>query len=138
MVLEFVNEYGTTILYSILVAVFSYIGSQVKKIYEKYVDTKVKKEVVEATCKYVEQIYSSLNGEEKLNKALEAASEMLVEKGISVSELELRVLIEASVNSFKQGYEKGTTSTPFKVTEGGKLYATNAVINGSMTLEKEE
>ena len=105
MVLEFVNEYGATILYTVLVAIFGYLGTQIKRLYEKYVNTKVKKEVVEATCKYVEQIYSALSGEEKLQKALESASEMLAEKGITVTDLELRVLIEASVNSFKQGYE---------------------------------
>ena len=107
MLQNFISEYGTMILYAVLTAIFGYLGTRVKGIYEKYINTKLKESIVEYTCKYVEQIYSALSGEEKLQKALEAACEMLAEKGITISELELRVLIEASVNSFKSGLVEG-------------------------------
>ena len=58
----------------------------------------------------VKEILSAgvLVGEDKLDKALEAASEMLAQKGISFTELELRVLIEAAVASFNDAFNKGS------------------------------
>lgn len=102
MIQEFISTYGGTILYAILTAVASYIGIAVKRIYEKYINDKTKRDVVETTCKYVEQLYNDLSGEDKLNKALENAVEILNEKGLTISDLELRALIEATVNSFKK------------------------------------
>ncbi|MCI6025942.1 MAG: phage holin family protein [Oscillospiraceae bacterium] len=51
----------------------------------------------------VNQIYYDLDGPEKLQKAIESASEMLAAKGITVTELELRMLLEAAVNAAKGG-----------------------------------
>ena len=48
--------------------------------------------------------------EEKYEKALEAASEMLSEKGISVTELELKMLIEAAVGEFNDVFYKWTST----------------------------
>lgn len=99
---EFIATYGTTILYTVLTAIASYVGLAVKRVYEKYVNDKTKKDVVETTCKYVEQLYVDLSGEEKLAMAINGATELLAEKGIMISEVELRMLIEATVNSFKK------------------------------------
>lgn len=102
MFAEFVTEYGTTILYAIVTAVAGYIGMVVKNIYQKYVDDKTKERVVATVVKAVKQLYSDLNGEEKLAKAIENISEMLNEKGISASELEIRMLIESAVSEMKE------------------------------------
>lgn len=102
MLAEFVTEYGTTILYAIVTAVAGYIGMVVKNIYQKYVDDKTKENVVKTVVKAVKQLYSDLNGEEKLTKAIENISEMLNEKGISASELEIRMLIESAVSEMKE------------------------------------
>ena len=99
---EFITTYGTTILYTILTTVASFIGLKVKTIYEKYINDKTKKDVVESTVKYVEQIYKNLKGEEKLAKAKDNILALLNEKGISITELEMDVLIEATCNSFKK------------------------------------
>ena len=77
----FISEYGTTILYAVLTALAGYIGIFAKKLYTKYVNDKTKQAVAKTVVQAVEQIYKDLHGEEKLNKALEAASEMLAEKG---------------------------------------------------------
>lgn len=98
---EFLTTYGVTILYTILTGVASFIGLKVKNIYEKHVNDKTKRDVVESTVKYVEQLYKDLKGEEKLEKAIEGITEILNEKNITISEIELRVLIEATCNSFK-------------------------------------
>ena len=85
----------------ILTAIGSYVGLKVKTFIKEKADTDTKKKVVETTCKYVEQIYKDLDGESKLEKAKDSILEQLNEKGVSISELELDVLIEATVNGFK-------------------------------------
>ena len=51
----------------------------------------------------VNQIYYDLDGPAKLQTAIESASEMLAAKGITVTDLELRMLLEAAVNAAKGG-----------------------------------
>lgn len=98
---EFISTYGVTILYSILTAVASFIGLKLKELYEKYINDKTKKDVVNTVCGAVNQLYQDLNGEDKLNKAIENATAVLNEKGITISDIELRMLIESTVYSFK-------------------------------------
>lgn len=105
----FISEYGTTILYAILTALAGYIGIVAKRIYTKYVNDKTKQAVAKTVVQAVEQIYKDLHGEEKLNKALEAASEMLAEKGITITDLEMRMLIEAALAEFNRAFEKEGT-----------------------------
>lgn len=103
---DFINMYGTTILYSILTAVASFIGLKLKGIYEKYINDKTKRDVVDSTVKYVEQVYKDLKGDEKLNVAKENIIALLNEKGIYITDLEMDVLIEAACNGFKKGISK--------------------------------
>lgn len=106
MLENFINTYGTTILYAILTAIGGYLGLVVKNLYTKYINTKIKQDVAKTVVRGVEQIYKDLHGEDKLQAALTAASEMLAEKGISVSDLELRMLIEAAVAEFNDAFSK--------------------------------
>lgn len=106
MFLEFINTYGTTILYAIITTIAGYIGIAVKKIYQKYVDDKIKKDVAKTVVQAVEQIFKDLHGEDKLNVAMENASEMLELKGIIITELELRMLLEAAVSEFNDAFNK--------------------------------
>ena len=103
---EFISAYGTTILYSILTAVAGYIGIVVKNLYQKYINDKTKQDVAKTVVQAVEQMYQNLHGEEKLQKALEAASDMLLTKGITISDIELRMLIEAAVNEFNKSFNE--------------------------------
>ena len=102
MFAEFVAEYGTTILYAVVTAIAGYIGIAIKTLYKKYIDDKTKEKVAKTVVKAVKQLYSDLNGEEKLAKAIENISEMLNEKGITASELEIRMLIESAVSEMKE------------------------------------
>ena len=104
--LQFINEYGTTILYSILVALAGYLGIVAKNLYTKWFDTKMKREAARECVKFAEQAYKTLHGEEKFQKALEAAEEMLAEKGIQVTDLEMRVLIEAALAEFNDAFNR--------------------------------
>lgn len=103
---NFISEYGTTILYAILTAIGGYLGIWAKKLYTKYVNDKTKQAVAKTVVQAVEQLYKDLRGEEKLEKALEAAADMLTERGITVTDLELRILIEAAVGEFNKAFEK--------------------------------
>lgn len=108
MFAQFINEYGTTLLYAIVTAIGGYIGIVVKNVYTKFINDKIKHEVAKKAVQFVEQVYKDMHGEEKLNAALSAASEMLMEKGITISDLELRVLIEAAVGEFNNAFNKAS------------------------------
>lgn len=105
-IINFLNEYG--ILSAILTALASGLGVLVKKLWDKTVGDKVKedtkKDVAKLVVKYVEQVYTDIHGEEKLNKALEAFSEMLSQKGIAISELEMRVYLESALAGFNNAF----------------------------------
>lgn len=101
------ENYIMEILATIITAVASYIGVQIKKAYTRYVDTKNKKEIVKSTVEYVEQIYKGImvSNEDKLSKAKEKALEWLNSKGLKISDTELDILIESAVNGLKKTNE---------------------------------
>lgn len=103
---EFITQYGPSIIYTILTAIAGYIGIVLKNVCKRYLDEKTKKIVVDTVVKGVEQIHQDLKGNEKLDIAIDNAIEMLAIKGITVTELELRMLIEASVNEFNNNLSK--------------------------------
>lgn len=103
---EFIETYGVTILYTILTAIAGYVGIAVKNLYKKYINNKTKRDVARTCVRAIEQIYIDLHGPEKFNKCVEAASEMLAERGIHITDIELRMLIEAAVNEFNNGFNK--------------------------------
>ena len=106
MVIEFINQYGMEILYTIVMAIAGYVGIVIKNLATKYINDKTKTAVAKTAVQFVEQVYKDLHGEEKLEMALSAASEMLTEKGITISDLELRYLIEAAVGEFNNAFNK--------------------------------
>ena len=111
-IINFLNEYG--ILSAIITAAASALGVLVKKLWDKTVGNKVKedtkKDVAKLVVKYVEQVYKDIHGEEKLDKALEAFSEMLSQKGITISDLEMRVYLESALAGFNNAFTKTATT----------------------------
>ena len=97
---EFINNYGTQILYAIFMAIAGYLGVVVKNLYQKYVNDSTKKAVVKTCVQAVEQLYKDLHGEDKYNKVVESVAEMLNEKGITITDIEMKMLIEAAVGEF--------------------------------------
>lgn len=102
---QFISEYGTTILMTVLTAIAGWLGKQIKFLYEKYINDKTKKNVVETCVKAVEQLYRDKKGAEKLNKAKDNIIAMLTEKGLVVTELELDMLIESVVSEFNINFK---------------------------------
>lgn len=88
---------------TLLAAWFAVLGNKIKIAYEEKANTEIKQNIVKATVAWVQQLYSALEGPEKLEKAVERASALLSEKGIPISELELEMLIESAVYGLKQG-----------------------------------
>ena len=109
MFVEFINQYGMEILYTVIMAIAGYLGIVIKNLCTKYLNDKTKRDVAESAVQFVEQVYKDLHGEEKLNAALTTASEMLAEKGIFITDLEMRVLLEAAVAKFNNAFEKTET-----------------------------
>lgn len=107
MIEEFIATYGMELIYAVVTALAGYIALAVKSLATKYINDKTKKQVAKTVVQAVEQIYKDLNGDEKLNKAIEHMAEMLTEKGITTSDIELRVLIEDAVGEFNQVFNKG-------------------------------
>lgn len=101
---EIFNTYLVPVIIAALTAVAGFIGTQLKKLYQKYVNDKTKEAVVRTCVKAAEQLYHDLSGAEKLKKAQEGIVEMLNEKGIPISELELNLLIESVVSEFNYGF----------------------------------
>ena len=54
----------------------------------------------------IEQLYKDLDGPTRKEKAKENIILMLNEKGITITELEMDMMIEAVVNGFNQGLQK--------------------------------
>ena len=101
----FLTQYGPTLISAALTAVMGYLGMVAKRLYETYVNDREKQQIVSTCVKAVEQIYRDLGGEEKLGKAISAATEMLSERGIKIGELELRMLIESAVAEYKAAFQ---------------------------------
>lgn len=94
---QFLAQYGAELIKTIVFAILGFVGIVIKNLYNRYINDETKRSIVK-TCVYaVEQLYKNLHGEEKLNKCIVAAAKLLQERGIVISEDELRLLIESAV-----------------------------------------
>jgi len=106
---EIIITYLVPALGAAILGLFTWIGTEIKKAYQRHVDTQTEKAVVDTVVKAVEQLYADLSGEERLKVALENASELLKEKGLTISSLELRLLIESAVQGLQHGLHEVKT-----------------------------
>lgn len=107
---QIITTYLIPAAVAILTALAGWLGAQAKKLYEQYINDKIKRSVVRTAVKATEQLYHDLGGDRKLSEAIKGASEMLAEKNIPISDLELRQMIEAVVSEFNYGF--GPLSEP--------------------------
>ena len=96
------KEVLITVLGTALVGLAGFLGTQFKRIYERFTADKTKKAVAETVVKAVEQMHKDLNGEAKKKKAIKGIRDMLNEKGIPITELEIEMLLEAAVAEFNR------------------------------------
>ena len=91
---------------SVVAVLFGVLGTKIKQIYNEKAQNETVKVVVDNVVKWVQQVYYELEGPEKLQKALTEASTILGEKGITISETELDMLIESAVYGLKNGTQQ--------------------------------
>ena len=102
----FVYCYGTQILTAILCAIFGCLGYALKRMATKYVNDDTKRTVAKVAVQFVEQVWTTLHGADKLAKALETAEALLKKKSIDFDAEEMQVLIEAAVAEFNEAFKK--------------------------------
>ena len=102
---QFMTQYGLQIIGTMLLALAGALGLIVKNLASKYLNDKTKQSVARIVVQGVEQVYKDLHGEGKLNQALEMFTDLLNEKGIQCSELEMRILLESAVGEFNKVFE---------------------------------
>lgn len=87
------------IFIAMLTGVISYLGMTLKNIIQKEAIEKEKKEIIQSTVHYVEQISKNgiLTSAEKSEEAKEKAMAWLHEKKINISPVELDILVECAV-----------------------------------------
>ena len=110
--MEIVNSLIHTLMpyvITIVGALAGYVAVSIKNKLDEKLNTDTKRTIAKQTVQYVQQVYQTLNGPEKLDKAINTFVELLNEKGIKVTEVETRVLIESAVKSFKDSWETNNT-----------------------------
>lgn len=110
--INFLNEYGilSMVITAVVGAVGTALGLFFKRLYTNTIGDKIKldtvKEIARVVVKFVEQVYKDIHGEKKMEEALKAFSEMLNNKGITISELEMRVYLESALAEFNEAFNK--------------------------------
>ena len=77
------------------------IATKVKYIYEQKVTDERKRTIVKTVVNAIEQVYKEMSGEKKLAIAQENVLAICNEKKLSITDLEMNLLIEETCHSFK-------------------------------------
>lgn len=101
--MDFFNDSIIEMILTVITGVVSFIGIKLKTLFEEKINNETKKKIVDDTVKYVEQVTKniSISSENKKQKAKKKALEWLKEKKVNISDTELDILIESSVNTLK-------------------------------------
>lgn len=99
---------------------FAYLGNKLKNTYQTKLNNETAQAVVKDVVQFVEQVSEDLHGKEKLDKAIEHASEILKSKGINLTEKEINTLIESAVYGLNQGFTADSNDNQ-TVTEINKI-----------------
>ena len=103
---ELIQSNILEIIGTILTGLVAYIATRLKSKYEEYVNIETKQKIVKTVVNATEQLYKDLDGAKKLEKAKENIIALLNEKGITITELEMDMMIEEVVNGFNSGLKK--------------------------------
>lgn len=101
---QFIAEYGSTIIYTIITGIIGYVGIGIKMLITKYINDNRKRAIARTCVEAVEQICKTLDihGEEKFKKCAEYISGIAKENGIKIGETEIKMLIEQAVHTLNQ------------------------------------
>ena len=104
--MNIISVYLNQFLLAVFLAVSAWLAMQAKNLYRKYINSETKQNVIRSVVRFVEQVYVDLHGRDKLEMAMQRASQLLAEYGIDISDQELITLIEAAVNEFNNTFCK--------------------------------
>lgn len=104
--MDILNTFGASAVKLIVWVIFAIIGFGLKKIATRVLNTKEKRQLANDVVTFVEQKYKDLHGEEKFNKAVEAFTDILTERGIKTSTTEIMTLIESAVGALNDAFNK--------------------------------
>lgn len=86
----------------VIATIGTFLIGIIKAKYSEYVNTDTKREIAMLTVRYVEQVFKTLHGTEKLDKAKASFVSILNEKGIKITDEELTMLLEAAVHKMNE------------------------------------
>ncbi len=88
MIVRFLNEYGTQLLYAALTALAGGTGVLVRQIFTRRRNRRIRQRVVQQCMWAAAQVYGDLPEEERRMKTVSAISEALSDRGIRATEPE--------------------------------------------------
>lgn len=100
---QFISNYGLSILSIIITGLISYIGLGLKKVIHTLVIHKIKTESAEMVYHATEELYKNLNPKEKYTKMMTYLQQILKEKNINISTLEINLLLYNIIHKKKEG-----------------------------------
>jgi hypothetical protein len=102
---DFVNIVLEPVLVSAITAIVGYLGVTIKSLLEKWTQDKMMRDAAETCVRAVEQLYKDLHGAEKFQVCVNNLTEMLEEKGIHVTDLEIKMLVESAVQKLNEAVQ---------------------------------
>lgn len=138
--MEFVEAFSPLVITIVIVA-FGILGSDALVKASAWLKSKANKDdlgvidaVTDLVVNFVEKEFTGKAGQIKLSKALEMAREVLGEKGIHISEEELRLAVENGVDKLKerqlsQGMLEGTALMPPRISFGTEPFEMPAQVD---------
>lgn len=103
----FIYAYGNQLALTALCAIFGCFGYVASRLASRFFNDKTKRAVAKTVVQFVEQVWKTIHGEEKLEKALEKAEVLLQKKGIKYDAEEMKIMIEAALAEFNEAFKKG-------------------------------
>lgn len=94
-------DFGSIIM-MILTGVVTWLGNKINKIYNEKIKNETIRNVINDCVKYVEQKSKTEKVQNKYLLAKEKALNILMSKGIDITDDEIDILIESFVNSLKE------------------------------------
>ena len=108
--MEWMYELLWDVFFAVLGTVCTAVAAELGKVLASFWKDKSQNEAIRSiadTCvSAVQMMYRDLNGDQKLCRAMEMASELLEEKGIRLSEERIRICLESALASFRGAFEK--------------------------------
>ena len=104
MIQELINQVAGNIIQTFLAILVAYLGIAGKRLYQKYINTEMKKIIVKDCVKAVEQIYTDIHGDDKKEQCEDYILQLLYEYGIT--QAELNIMIESAVQELNKTFKE--------------------------------